>query len=348
MLYGPWLLFNLIESGSPLQDSGSAIRFLSLAYASYFGYGPENMALSGPDFSFVWAHVVHSLRTLKVIPPVHVIFRSIEKAGILLDSLDSFRLAGSIIGILFLAGTGFAIGRWRQDPRREKRHETNFLLLLSGLLLLSYSLYVFGAFFFLRYFYPVYLVGCVYLAFLLQDLFDWYRRRSPAVRRAVISGAVIYTLLFSFFSYSQAFRSRPVYPFYDVAKWLQANTSEDETIGVFQSGAIGYFCDRRVINLDGKVNREALTALRKGCLVDYLRDSGIDIVVDHCKILEIFLGSSPYRKECSCTKIPPGKLDQPSGWVALRPRPLPVAEGRGGKITGGTGTGSAPSLWRDR
>ena len=55
-------------------------------------------------------------------------------------------------------------------------------------------------------------------------------------------------------AYTCAARSRPVYCFYEVARWVDDYTSPDDTIGVFQSGAIGYFSHRRVVNLDGKVN----------------------------------------------------------------------------------------------
>lgn len=318
VLYGPWLLFNMAVCGSPLQDSGTATRFLSLAYAGYFGYGAGDMGSRGPDSSFIWAHLTHAVSTMKVIPPIHVIFRSIDRAGATLGLSGGLHTAGNVIGFLALGGAGVAAFRWRRDERRRSRGEIHFLILFSAVLLASYATYVFGMFFFLRYFYPVYMIACVYLAFFLQDIHDWVARRSIVIRRAVILVPAAYAGLFGFFSYSQAFRSKPVYPFYDVCRWVEENTGAAERIGIFQCGTIGYLSGRHIINLDGKVNREALEAMKKDSLNGYLRKEGIEIVIDHSDILKIFLGDARGKMAGSCTDIVCRKMERPSGWIAYR------------------------------
>lgn len=317
-LYGPWLAFNMACCGSPLQDSGSATRFLSLAYAGYFGYGSGDMAGGGPDFSFIWAHVTHAVSTLKVIPPMHLIFRLIDRAGSMLGAPGGFHAAGNAIGFLVLGGVCVAAFGWRRDGSKGKRRELHFLVLFAAALVASYSTYVFGMFFFLRYFYPVYLIACVYLAFFLQDIGDWYARRSSGVRRAMIGASVGYAALFVLFSFSQAFRSRAIYPFYDIARWVNENTKTGERIGVFQCGMIGYLSDRDIINLDGKVNREALEAMKSGAIDRYLCDEGIDVVVDHADILKIFFDEVGGAGSGSCTAIACGSMESPSGWIAYR------------------------------
>jgi hypothetical protein len=315
--YGPWLVFSMLQSGTPLQDSGSATRFLSLAYASYFGDGTESLAAKGPDLGFIWAQVSHSISTLKVIPPVHVLFRGLERIGDLAGRQTMFKILGDGFGLLLLAGIAWQAIVWRKDRTRSRRSELNFLLLFALLLLFSYSLYVFGAFFFLRYYFPVYLVACIFFAFLIQDVIDWLGLRTVRVRRLVLAGAVVYTGLFSFFSYSQAFRTRPVYPFYDIARWVDANTGADDKIGVFQCGAIAYFSNRQVINLDGKVNSEAFAALQNHTLDQYIQHEGIDVVIDHVEVLKIFLGLSSRQLERCCTKIPTPTTTRPTHWVAI-------------------------------
>jgi 4-amino-4-deoxy-L-arabinose transferase-like glycosyltransferase len=318
ILYGPWLVFNMVVCGSPLQDSGAATRFLSLAYAGYFGYGSGDMASRGPDASFIWAHLRHAISTMKVIPPMHLIFRSIDRAGGMLGSPGSFHVAGNVIGFLVLGGVGFSALGWRRNESRKRRGETHFLILFAAVLMASYALYVFGMFFFLRYFYPVYLIACIYFAFLLQDVFEWYARRSLAMKRAVIAASAVYAALFGFFSYSQAFRSKPIYPFYDVSRWVRENTGDAERIGVFQCGTIGYLSNRRIINLDGKVNRGALEAMKSGRLESYLREQGIEVVIDHSDILKIFFADSRGRMPGSCTDIVCREMQSPSGWIAYR------------------------------
>jgi len=319
LLYGPWLLFSFIQSGTALQDSGAATRFLSLAYASYFQDGPEGLAAGGPDGTFIWNQVSHSIAILKVIPPVHVIFRSMDKIGPLLGAAGAMRSAANILGFAALALVGLAMFRWRRNEAHARRGEIDVLLIFSGLLIASYSFYIFGAFFFIRYYYPLYFVACLCGAFLMQDALDWFRLRGLSMRRAAAGAAIGYAALFTAFSLSQAFRSQPMYPFYDIAQWVHENTAEDETIGVFQCGTIGYLSGRRTINLDGKVNHGAFEALKCGQLERYIRDEGIDVVVDHSSVIELFLGISQEDQTRDCAAIPPGAMIHPSGWIVLRP-----------------------------
>jgi hypothetical protein len=317
-LYGPWLLFNIVVCGSPLQDSGSATRFLSLAYAGYFGYGAGDMGAMGPDSSFIWAHMAHAVSTLKVVPPLHVVFRLLDKAGTMLGSFGGFHAAGNVIGFLALGGFGIAAFTWGRDKEKRGRGELHFLIFFAVALLASYATYIFGMFFFLRYFYPIYMIACIYFALILHDAHAWYLRRSIAPKRAVALAAAAYFALFGFFAYSKAFRSAPVYPFYDIARWVRENTGKDEKIGVFQCGMIGYLSDRRVINLDGKVNRDALKAMKNGTVSEYLRAEGIDVVIDHGDIIKIFLSDSSGKIPGSCTDVPCTVLDRPSGWISYR------------------------------
>lgn len=332
ILYGPWVIFNLVESGSIIQDSGRATRFLSLAYSSYFGYGTESLAFKGPDISFIWIHIEHAVSSLKVIPPVQVLFRSAEKLDIMLGTGAAFRIISNIAGFILLILAGMAVVSWRHDAGKRNRGEVNFLLVYSALLMLSYSFYIFGAFFFMRYFFPIFTIACIYLAFFLQDGFDWLRVKSINVRRTAVAAAAVYLLFFSFFSYSQAFRSHPVYPYYDIAAWIEENTEKDDKLGVFQCGTIGYLCDRQVINLDGKVNREAFFALETGKIGDYVRDEGIDVVIDHSKIIELFLGITPLNMKDSCTKVAIGSMYPRCGWYAVR-RALVRTDGVAGEIS---------------
>jgi hypothetical protein len=340
ILYGPWLALNIACCGSPLQDSGSATRFLSLAYAGYFGYGSGDMGGAGPDFSFIRAHVTHAVSTMKVIPPMHLVFRVFDRAGSMLGSPGGFHAAGNAIGFLIFGWVCVAAFAWRRDADRKRRGELQFLVLFAAALVASYATYVFGMFFFLRYFYPVYLIACVYLAFFLQDIKDWYASRSAAVKRVMIVASAGYAALFVLFSFSQAFRSRPIYPFYDVARWVNENTAAGERIGVFQCGMIGYLSNRDIINLDGKVNREAFEAMKGGAIDRYLCDEGIDVVIDHADILKIFFAELSGEASGSCTTIVCGAMQDESGWVAYR-----RAAGTDQSSTNPAGTRGAASVY---
>jgi 4-amino-4-deoxy-L-arabinose transferase-like glycosyltransferase len=342
IVYGPWLVLCLIACGSPLQDSGAATRFLSLAYAPMFDFGSMSLGTEGPDLTFIWAHIQYSFSALKVAPPVHVIFRLIAKIGEYAGAQSGVRLVGNFLGFLLLLATSLLIFKWKRDPERRRRLEIGFLFLFCGLVFVSYSLYIFGAFFFLRYFYPLFMLSCILIAFIIQDLLDWLPQRSLSLRRFAIGAVVLYTGFFSYFSYSQAFRSHAIYPFYDIAKWVRAHTDKDDTVGIFQCGTVGYLVDRKVINLDGKVNRQALSALKNGCLEEYIEEESIDVIVDHATVIDIFLDEACRSKAISYTVIPHGAKERPSGWVALRFNPASEKD----ELWTGTGAASpaSPSL----
>lgn len=339
VVYGPWLLLCVSACGSPLQDSGTATRFLSLAYAPMFNFGGRSLGTEGPDLSFLQANLVYSLSALKVAPPVHVMFRSIEKTGEFFGATRAFHIAGNILGFLALLAIARFMRRWKRDPKRRRRLEIGFFLLFCGTIFAAYSFYIFGAFFFLRYFYPLYMLACILLAFLAQDLLDWLPGRSPNMRRVAVGVFVLYAGFFSFFSYSQAFRCSAGYPFYDIARWVRTHTETDDTVGVFQCGTIGYLSDRKVINLDGKVNHEALCALKGGCLAEYIEQEGIDVIVDHENVIDIFLGEECRKKARSYVRIPGGDDERLSGWVALRFSPEKAVD----DMWTGTGTSTPAS-----
>lgn len=66
---------------------------------------------------------------------------------------------------------------------------------------------------------------------------------------------------------------------WQVVEWVATNVQDDEWVGAWQTGTLGFFHDL-TINLDGKVNPEALEARLKGTLLDYVVRSEIRYVVD--------------------------------------------------------------------
>ena len=51
---------------------------------------------------------------------------------------------------------------------------------------------------------------------------------------------------------------------HDMARWIKDNVPSDATIGVWDAGFMGYFSQRKVINLDGLINGVELYNYRKG------------------------------------------------------------------------------------
>ena len=109
------------------------------------------------------------------------------------------------------------------------------------------------------------------------------------------------------------------YRFLHVVDWIQAQTPSDATIGVFNCGAIGYFSDRRVVNLDGKVNPRAFEALRAGDIRRYISEQGIDYVIDHEWILGRFLlDETGGRDDIGFDRVDGERGLGVPGWAAYR------------------------------
>jgi hypothetical protein len=323
VVYLPWLVYSVTAVGSPFQESGTATRFLSIAYAPFFNLPTAGVLNNGPGVPFVWAHVEHALAVLKISPPVHVFFRVVEKmtgggplSGWLLVVMNIAGLAG--LGIF-----GVWLIRSRSTDRWESRRELMFLVLFAVMLVAAYASYIFGVFFFIRYFYPVYFVATIFAACMLHDAIEWLTRKQSVLRFATAGLVVLYAAGLVYMGFSSGFRSNRVYHFFDVAGWVEQNTAEDETIGVFQGGAIGYFSNRRVVNLDGKVNGDALAALKSGKLCEYISESGIDIVLDHTNVIALFIGEQGEARlaGASAPRCFSGETVGAPGWTGFRVDP---------------------------
>ncbi|MFQ5511470.1 MAG: glycosyltransferase family 39 protein [Candidatus Krumholzibacteriia bacterium] len=321
VVYSPWLVVSAIGAGAFWQDSGAATRFLSIAYAPLFNLGSTETMADGPSASFIWGHVLHALAVLKISPPVHLVFRALEKIGVTLGAGAILKIVADALGILFIVLFVYPAMRRGKGRTSPSIGELRFLLIVAVVLISAYSFYVFGVFFFTRYLYPVYFIACVYAAFLLEMLVTRPVRLGRPARAIVAAGLVLYAAGFAYMSFTSAFRTTPVYFFYDVARWVREHTDPDEKIGVFQGGAIGYFSHRTVVNLDGKVNRGALDALKGHRLPAYLEQEGIDVILDSSNVLNLFLFENEkggLRRYVALEKIMNGSREGFAGWVAYR------------------------------
>lgn len=66
---------------------------------------------------------------------------------------------------------------------------------------------------------------------------------------------------------------------FEIVQWVEDNVPEDAWIGAVQTGTLGYFHDR-TINLDGKVNPEALQARIDKRVFDYVVERRLEYLVD--------------------------------------------------------------------
>lgn len=268
----PWLVLNLILAGSPLPSGGQAVRFLSLAY------GFNMMEATGPAFAVEEVPFDYYRATLS------------HAMTILRDVLDRGIVPLWAGALLVAAG---AVAGWKHGLGLDLRRLAFFWVFLAGILV-AYTLYILGQWFFDRYFAPIAVGYLLVLAIALQALLTRVSASGSARRRKLVEVGLAVALASSLLADSVHVLAPPqerVPGFYDAARWLNRNTPEDSVVAAFQSGIFGFHAERPFHGLDGKINLEALDALRAGRIDEYILENEIDYVVDWPFILDALLSN---------------------------------------------------------
>jgi hypothetical protein len=245
----PWWLYNLLEFGSLMPSSGTA--------------------QSEP---FTWGHFRPMVRNLLLVlsPYVHARF-SAESAQMILQACLIVILGRRLLR----AGLGDV---WRSRSVRMGCA----ILVSSGLLCLYYLAYSGATYFYGRYLSPLMVVSVPLAAIAMASM----EARGDLLRSLASCGVVV-LLVFTVTS-EHLLSEGSTSPFYDDQLGLiQAYVPSSETVSAGQSGTIGYFRDR-VVNLDGKVNAEALKHRHDAW--KYLEEKSI---VWYCDSSNAFLGADP-------------------------------------------------------
>jgi hypothetical protein len=325
----PWCVASRVAVGSVLPQSGAATRLLSEAYAAHDhpNFGAVSPA-SGPSARFVAGNLLLSLLQLGTSPVLHVYTRGLERLIVPARVDSTAGLYGFAI-MLLLAVLAAVYATWRRARRGRSGVPADFafLFLYSLLLVVAYSCVVFGQIFYSRYYYPIFFFSVLIGAFAVDMLLEIV----PAGRRRrLLAGTIIaaYALILPYMALHRVQNGN--YRFLRVADWIGTHTPPGSTVGVFNSGAIGYFSDRHIVNLDGKVNPLALEALRRDALRDYVRAEHIDYVIDHEWIVSRFLLTPGASDGLHFARVEDDTDLGVPGWGAYRVERIPIVGAAGG------------------
>jgi len=222
----PWLIYNKVNFGGIMPISGSSQNL-----TSQFG---QNLPLL-PSVLIEYLLVFFPIPgQLQVMWPVV--------------------LASTVVLI------GIMIGLWPLWLRLQQPTERRLFLLVSlyGIGLIGFYGLYFGAGHFLgRYLFPL----SPFLALLSVAIGWWIWPQIPwqPLRYGILAGFMVSL------SSVIAYKSLTDHPHQhaQVIDWVNQHVAEEEWVAAVQTGTLGYFHDR-TLNLDGKVNPEALQARRQG------------------------------------------------------------------------------------
>lgn len=255
----PWLIWNLVNFGTIMQTSGQATRYF--AHQNYIFTQGTNPSI------YILMRLASNISAM-----VGTIFGYLIQANFLLVFATGL-IAGIILAQIVISGN---------RTRDWKMGNLNFALLFVISLVAFYALWQW--FFMAWYFMSILLVATLYIglgADCIARIINLKKYISP--NKALILTLVLMGLLFGLKSpYTwQVGNSDPGHhtALYQMGVYASVNVPENERITVIESGLVGYYSRRTVINLDGYVDNAAAEANMNHQTLEYIEKQGITYIV---------------------------------------------------------------------
>ncbi|HIK31299.1 MAG TPA: hypothetical protein IGS17_13110 [Oscillatoriales cyanobacterium M59_W2019_021] len=237
----PWLINNYVNFGSLMPISGTA----QSATASF---GQNVLEL--PSKLFEYASIV--------LPIPQVLERALPVL-----------LVTSLVVLIYAAISIFAAFKMTHNERILLYVTATF-----GACLVGYYGLLFGAAHFVsRYTFPI----SPFLAILTVTMvvLGWERWSGLIGIRQLLSLGTLSLLVLALMLNLRLYREGTTHPHFQVVRWIEENASEETWVGAVQTGTLGFFHDRTV-NLDGKVNPNALAAKLERKIPEYVATQTFD------------------------------------------------------------------------
>lgn len=254
----PWWLYNLTRFGSLVPISGQAQQML-------IGNRLWVVLMTIHSLSDAFLMVVHTSAAYVV--------------GFYTIVLGIFLFA-------IVSAAVFAVPAWRGAVTRSVvavRERWQWggvapLAFLSVILIVYYSFYFSAPHFQWRYLITPRILIMLWIVALLFDLWGELPRRS--MLRGLITLGGIGLAAVAVFIYRGNFRTEGNNIFLVPADWIRSHVPPAERVGMFQSGTTGFLFPGEVVNLDGKVNADALRAFQRKRLPRYVDSMGFAYIID--------------------------------------------------------------------
>ena len=240
----PWLMFNHARFGSVMPISGQAESIRAGLAANL----PEAMAVQ--------------LETLLVIARV--------PAALQMNPIFQIICAGGVLALVLLAA-------WHRRWLADNLSAGLLSVALYAVALLAFYGLWFGAPHFLgRYLFPPLIFFAIVLAALVVRL--WYAQPRALPRPELLSVGLLAALWLIAVD-TRLYLHGGAHEHFQVVDWVEHNVPDNTWVAAVQSGTLGYYHDR-TINLDGKVNPQALAARRTDTIPQYVADGPARYIVD--------------------------------------------------------------------
>lgn len=255
----PWLIYNYLGFGSIMPISGQALSAQTFA----------------PNASVIPSTLLEYLLIILPIPnavqenPMVILTSMVILSAALVTALYSF------------------------IKLTDKNYQA---LWVMGLTAVFCYVFYYGLFFGAKHFVARYLVITTpFLTLFMVMIALTLLRKVEYVRRPLLWSGATFCVLVIVALNLRIYQNAMPHQHIQVVNWVDKHVPDSTWVAAIQTGTLGYFHDR-TINLDGKVNPDALLAKRglafcqgdrlvpgdepKNCLIDYIIASKIDYLVD--------------------------------------------------------------------
>lgn len=260
LVSAPWWLYNFLGFGSLMPSSGLAEQRWALEPARLGNMLAALLVNLAPLYLFAWDEWLIG----------HLV-----------------RAAALALLLAILWAKRGEVRRWAEEAGRGGRLFAVTACLVASLLLLFawYAASSWAVHFYSRYLAPLLLLVCLLLARALLEL----GRHRPRLAACLALAWGLTVPIECVRAHFVSIGGRNIFVIRQVSM-VEARVPSGAWVAALQTGTLGYFRDR-VLNLDGKVNPEALR--RRDDIWRYLDERGVGWLCDWPEIFRPFFGSRP-------------------------------------------------------
>ena len=271
LLISPWFVWVYAESGTMMPSSGSA-------QAELINMTDAGKRLAGMTTTLI-DHLTPWSYSVSAAPVV-----ALELASLVILAVFIHAKRVNIINILSDIGYSSVYIAW---------------CLAVTALIPVYVMFFWAVHFYGRYTAPLHCAVLPFLAVVLAALLAKMKRKHIVCQVFFL----VFVLSFALFA-GRTLHMGVIGNAHSVsAGFIQRYFDQSVHIGAFQSGVIGYFNDNAV-NLDGKVNSQALRALQTNTLERYIDEAHIGVIVDWPYIIHRYLSEQWLADWQLCARQP--------------------------------------------
>lgn len=282
----PWMVLGWQTGSGILPESGTAIRNLTLMVRHLPILSPLASVSQASDI-FIPFYFQNALEFISAWVRQVPLFYPVTMPIFALTSIETATQLTAFLGVLLATISFFAVAKYGEPKAKT-------LTLMWGswalMMLIAYALFIQAPWFYQRYAAPLGVVFNLVAIITLSSIASRTRIRAAIMPAAGVMILIGFMLLIWRGSYRwMAFEEIADDGFYRTAKFINAELPSSARVGVFSAGLIGYYADKPVVALDGKVNEGARKALAAGEMFAFICDRDIDYVADWEKMITSLL-----------------------------------------------------------